>query len=783
MAGPHAEGPEFLRAFARFFVDRSDFDRTITSLETDAARAARTIEQSLKARAGAALPAAAAGPAEETARRLGRGAAAMQEGEEAARRFTSAHVEVSRTIKQVAQAATVELNPALAQAIDSLRNATQAGKAFGVGVGVAVGALTVASVAFGAYVARLRQARQEQIELNLAAERLDFGAARGQIDRAKRGLDELARIEEDIASARFFSPNIRAVVGVIDKLFGESEEEIRQRLTRAQATAREVFERLEAPRLRLQTDQARVGVEKQLAEIQSRRASTAAEILVAAERQAWAVRRQADLQAQLVELDARREAHLLRQQGLLREAGEVERLAAEQAKALREAAEAAAEQAVSAERRRAAELDALEHEAAARRLERLNARTQAEFQAAQETLQVERRLEEARAEAAGQTAAGLATFQIERRRLTEEAVAAELEGLRRLTAAREAALRSRLSAAEGEERVRLEQQLTDVLADAEEARLAILRRAEQQRRQLQVQEFEERQRLIRQELALEEQRFQHRLRLGQATIPEELAFLQRQAEDARRTEQERAQASEQSRQRIRELDQQLFDFQRQLGRQTLADEVARNRELVALAKAGTQERFEAERRLAESLRQLRQQAIGAAQGALGFARQEFGEEAFTRRELERRFRERQREAEEVRRRFGAGGVVTAEELERAFQIGGLQEQVEALGVSVGEALKAGLEAALTPVREVLAGIGQETVQQLQATLAVAGAEAGAPLVSAYQGAFDQILAAAGGFVQRLEATVTAGSSRIAGRVADSVYDQIVGRFERELRRA
>lgn len=776
------EGLEFLRAFARFFVDRSDFDRTLRSIESDAARTARAVEEGLKARAGATGP---LGRSSEEAQRL---ELAFRRGAQAAAAFTTAHVEVSRTVKQVAQAAASELHPALSQALDALRNASQAGRAFGVGVGVMVGALTAVSVALGVFIRRLEASREAQIALNLAAGRFEFGAARGELERAEAELARIARLQEELEAAadraRRLGP-LGALGGVpafVERLLGPAVEEVEARVRQAQALARQAFVVFERPRAEAEARRAELEALREVTEAEGRRAETAAAVLGAAERQAALLRKQGELAARLASLEGLRQAIELRRLGLAGEAAQVEALAARRVAALQQAAAAQAEAAQRAALRRAAELEAVELETEVRRQERLGQRRRAEAQAAREALEIERQLEEARAQAQGRLARGLGAFQAERRQLLEEEVRQELDAIGRVAAARAAALRARLGAAEGAERVRLAAELGDVEAAAAEERRAVERRWAAERRRLDLQELRERQQAVAQELALERERFEHRLRMGRVTVEEELGRLLRLARDERLGAQERFDAQSRAHERVRELERETFELRRALGRATLADEVARQQALVEATVGGTRERLAAERALAEARRRLGEAEAAAGRAVLGFAEREFGGRAFTRAELEARFRQREREAEEIERRFALGGRVRAAELGRAFELGGLRAELAEVGLGVGEALGRGLAAALTPVREALGGLGAETLERLEAVLAAAAPDVARPLVAAYEDVFTEILAATDRFQAAFEARLREGTSRVGQALVATVYDELVGRLEREARR-
>jgi hypothetical protein len=189
----------------------------------------------------------------------------------------------------------------------------------------------------------------------------------------------------------------------------------------------------------------------------------------------------------------------------------------------------------------------------------------------------------------------------------------------------------------------------------------------------------------------DEDLFKHREALGEVTIAERQGRLGAIAAGglpgfdlaARRSAQESLYQSE------KVVDQLRFDLKRTLGEASLQDELRRIQAEVDAAGAGTVEKIQLEKTLADEKTKIRT----AQESALGRTLEYLGikpEEKVTAESLEQRVREREQAAEVNRQRFAGGGEATRAQLEDALRSAGLRKELGLLGAPPAEAFRAGV---------------------------------------------------------------------------------------------
>jgi hypothetical protein len=672
---------EFLQAFARFFVDRTEFDRTIGRLETDAARASTVIEKALSATpelgpAGGVLPPE---EARASARALRESAGATDELSEAQDKAGRGATAVARSVREVSRNLASELDPALGQAVGGLVSGAQAAREFSVGIGFVVGAMTVIAAVAATYVQRLREAREAQVQLSMAQLAGDFAAAQSQVQANVLVLERYAERQREIArgpGAVGGAPPFAAFLAHVENLFGEAEEELRRRAAAAAKLAADQFQAIEVPKRLIETQLEGVKVQQQAARADLERASTVEEVTAAVARNAEAIREQADLQARQQEEAGRLEGQRLIDLGMLTgEAGLVAagKFVAEQARkrgeSIRQAAEVSARELTEINQRRVAEIEALEIDAEQRRQERLRDRARLERETESQLTEIASTAAQERATFEGHAFTSVAAVFEERRAMVERTASEELDALKRVTAEQVAAIQTRLQAARGDERARLEQQLVDVTATAETEKTRITERATVERARLDAQET-----------------------------------------SARRAELERR----------RQLDQEYFDVLKAARVVNLQDEIARQVQLVAQTEAGTKQRLDAERRLIEQVTAMRAAQASAAAGIMGVVQQSLEEQGlteFTAADVARTLAEVQREAKSQAGLFVSGaGTLTKEQFAQIGQVTSLQEQLGTLGQTPEQVLTGAVGQIFTAGQSPLAGSGSLLGQEFLAAI-------------------------------------------------------------------
>lgn len=249
----------------------------------------------------------------------------------------------------------------------------------------------------------------------------------------------------------------------------------------------------------------------------------------------------------------------------------------------------------------------------------------------------ERSLAQARAQVDGQVAGGLEELLALRKRVAEEGARAQLKADDEITASAVRAAQHRIDAMreqadelaqrpgfadsldmrkqfEGlhDQIAKATAELDKLQKDAAVKRVTTEQKLQQELAKMRTDEFNARRAQIIEEQKLDDQRFAHRLAMGQVTIQEEIDRPRLLGMDPDRTAEERAKFAEQARSREKQAQQEMLDFLQAINRLTLQDAIATQQAITDATKRGTQERMDAERRLADMIKSFRQAAAAAA---------------------------------------------------------------------------------------------------------------------------------------------------------------------------
>jgi hypothetical protein len=245
----------------------------------------------------------------------------------------------------------------------------------------------------------------------------------------------------------------------------------------------------------------------------------------------------------------------------------------------------------------------------------------------------ERTLEVERARIEGRAAQGLESLLALRKKTAEEGAQAELKALDEITASQTRAAETRLDemraraqemksrpgfqdnlalrqqVAQLEDQIdQAEANLVKLQADAGTKRVVTEQKVQQELAQIRQKAFADRRAQIQEEQRLDDQLFAHRLAMGQATIQEEIDRARVLSMDPDRTQEERFKFAEQARNREHQAQLELADFLKSVNQLTLRDYVEFQQALTDATKRGTQERLDAEKRLADAVKAMRQAA-------------------------------------------------------------------------------------------------------------------------------------------------------------------------------
>jgi hypothetical protein len=294
--------------------------------------------------------------------------------------------------------------------------------------------------------------------------------------------------------------------------------------------------------------------------------------------------------------------------------------------------------------RLAAERTAIRFEDLAKDVEAQRARVQNRNAAAHQILGLEKQL-----------GTDLAAIHAEERARIEEDLRVQAVALEEQTALQSAAFRARIQAASADQRPQLERQFTDFLRDQESRRLELRQQAAVQLAQLEQKQADER-------IRREQETTAHLARFGQATIAEQVQLVQRIAGDETLSLATRRKAAEDLQARQLHLEEQRFQILRDLGVQTVQEEIARQQQIADAAEVGSQRQIDAIQKIIQLRRQAADEAARRLQEALGRGDPDRDVTVF---DLQREELERQREALLTVNQALVGGTFRVGELARA----------------------------------------------------------------------------------------------------------------------
>ncbi len=205
--------------------------------------------------------------------------------------------------------------------------------------------------------------------------------------------------------------------------------------------------------------------------------------------------------------------------------------------------------------------------------------------------------------------------------------------------------------------------------------------------------------------------------LGEASLQEQMDYLQKRAALFRSGSTERIQAEAEAFKFAKDMADQLFAHEQAMGLKSLQDEIDRVKQKAAAAKAGSAERMKAEEDVYKKEEELRNKRQSAALGILGKVKERLEAKGYTEEDLiTRDMVEREMadiRAEEARaaakaQRFAAGGVETMADVIAGYTAAGSLTQQQAqqreLG-TVGDILAAGAQVGAGPVTQALGELG------------------------------------------------------------------------------